>query len=82
MNKIRNNNSLRAQKLRKLQELNAEGVQTYGRKFARTHTAAQVVESNNVRVRASDESSVPLGVLRSTEVLAVYAGSFAAGLQS
>lgn len=40
---MRNNNSLRAQKLRKLQELKAEGVQTYGRKFSRTHHAAQVV---------------------------------------
>lgn len=39
----RNNNSLRAQKIRKLQELNAEGVQTYGRKFERSHTAAQVL---------------------------------------
>lgn len=37
------NNSLRAQRMRKLQQLKDEGVQTYGRKFKRTHTAAQVV---------------------------------------
>lgn len=40
---IRNNNALRAQKMRKLNELNAEGVQTYGRKFDRTHKAAELV---------------------------------------
>ncbi len=37
------NNSLRAQKMRKLQQLKAEGVPAYGYKFERTHTAAQAV---------------------------------------
>ncbi|MBX9690088.1 MAG: lysine--tRNA ligase [Candidatus Obscuribacterales bacterium] len=37
------NNSIRAQKLRKLQELKAEGVPAYGYKFERTHKAAQVI---------------------------------------
>ena len=44
---IRNNNSLRAQKLRKLQELKDEGIQTYARKFQRTHTSAQVLADYN-----------------------------------
>jgi lysyl-tRNA synthetase, class II len=37
------NNSLRAQKLRKLQELKAEGIPAYGYKFERTHTAAEIL---------------------------------------
>ncbi len=38
------NNLLKAQKLRKLKQLEAEGVQTYGRKFERTHKAAAIAE--------------------------------------
>ena len=36
-------NLQRAQRMKKLKQLDAEGVQSYGRKFARTHKAAQVV---------------------------------------
>lgn len=37
------NNALRAQKMRKLQQLKDEGMSAYGYKFDRTHTAAQVI---------------------------------------
>lgn len=37
-------NSQRSQRMRKLKQLDAEGVQSYGRKFARTHKATQIAE--------------------------------------
>lgn len=37
------NKSLRAEKIRKLQELRAEGTQAYGYKFCRTHTAYALI---------------------------------------
>src|SRR5262249_6015774 len=39
------NKHLRAQKMRKLQELKSEGIPAYGYKFERTHTTAQVVSN-------------------------------------
>ncbi len=39
------NNSLRAQKMRKLQELKSEGVKPYAYKFARTHKAAEIASA-------------------------------------
>ena len=40
---MKGNNSLRVQKMRKLQELKEQGIPAYGYKFDRTHTAGQVL---------------------------------------
>lgn len=52
------NNSLRAQKVRKLQQLKEQGMQTYGYKFDRTHMAKEVAlqyEYLNVDQACDDE---------------------------